>query len=214
MTDILQSLLDEVVPGRAAGVPPGGVSSENFLPPSASAYTTAQRALGMPRPVCETWPSGARRGIAEVKYTHDGMIDLIIADPSISQNALARHFGYTASWVSQIISSDSFQSRLAERTKDLVDPLIVKSVQQRFQALVLRSMEILQEKLNRPSDEIPDQLALRALELSTRAAGYGAKDSGVPPTSVNVNVHLESLGNNLVQLLKRRKAEVIDVEET
>jgi hypothetical protein len=40
--------------------------------------------------------------IQKVRYTHDAMIDLIIADPSIHQNHLAKIFGYTASFVSII----------------------------------------------------------------------------------------------------------------
>lgn len=156
-------------------------------------------------------PPTAKQAIAKVRYTHDAMIDLIIAEPAISQNALARQFGYSASWVSQIIASDAFQARLAERTQELVDPTIRVTVEERFKGLVLRSLEILSDKLNKSSEAIPDNLALRTLELSSRALGYGAK---APPASaeVNVNVHLEELGGNLVQLLRRKKAEAIDAE--
>lgn len=152
-------------------------------------------------------------GIQKVRYTHDAMIDLIIANPAISQNELALTFGYSASWVSQIIASDAFQSRLAERTEKLVDPNIRFSVEERFKGLVLRSLEILAEKLNKPAREIPDQLALRALELSSRAAGYGAK-SEAPLVQNNLNFHLDELGGNLVALLRKKKAEcgVIDAE--
>jgi len=150
--------------------------------------------------------------IAKVRYTHDAMIDLIIAEPAISQNALALHFGYSASWVSNIIASDAFQARLSERTKELVDPTIQASVEKRFEGLVLRSLDILQEKLNRPSDQIPDQLALRALEISARSAGYGAK-AQAPITQVAVEVHLENVGDRLTNLLRRKKEEsAIDVQ--
>lgn len=151
------------------------------------------------------------RGIATVKYTHDAMIDLIIQCPSISQNDLAKHFGYTASWVSQIIASDSFQSKLAERREQLVDPLLRTTVEENFKALVLRSQEILMEKLNGPSHMIPDQLALRTMELASRAAGYGARDQAPAVTNVNMNVHLENLSSNLTNLLQRKKSEVIDI---
>jgi hypothetical protein len=134
------------------------------------------------------------------------MVDLIIANPAISQQELARHFGYTPGWISQVIASDSFQTRLAERSAQLVDPLIQNSVKVKFDALVLRSMELLQEKLNRQAHEVPDNLVLRTLEVASRAAGYGAKTE-VAATQVNVDVHLENLGNNLTQLLRRRKAE-------
>lgn len=159
------------------------------------------------------WPSGAARGIQKVSYTHDAMIDLIIANPAVSQNALAAHFGYSASWVSQVIASDAFQARLAERTKDLVDPTIRATVEDRFKALVLRSLDILREKLDNPSHTIADNLALRTLELSSRALGYGARHDPAPPAPVNVSVHLENLGGNLVQLLRRKKLEASEAEE-
>jgi hypothetical protein len=159
------------------------------------------------------WPSGAARGIQKVSYTHDAMIDLIIANPAVSQNALAAHFGYSASWVSQVIASDAFQARLAERTKDLVDPTIRATVEDRFKALVLRSLDILREKLDNPSHTVPDNLALRTLELSSRALGYGARHDPTPPAPVNVSVHLENLGGNLVQLLRKKKLEASEAEE-
>lgn len=147
--------------------------------------------------------------IAKVGYSHEAMIDLIIARPGISQNAIATHFGYTPSWISQIISSDAFQSALAKRREKLVDPLIAAEVESNFKALVARSLDVLQQKLNRPADEIPDNLALRTFEIASRAAGYGAKDTAPAQgtTTVEVNVHLEQLGGGLVALLQRKKRE-------
>ena len=157
----------------------------------------------------DKWPSGAARGIAKVKYTHDAMIDLIIADPCITQNQLAAAFNYTAGWVSQIIASDAFQARLAERTGDLVDPQIRFTVEERFKGIVLRSLEILREKLDKPTHQIPDNLVLRSVELSSRALGYGAKMDPPAVSPVTMHVHLEQLGENLTSLLRRRKAEAM-----
>lgn len=167
-----------------------------------------------PAPSGQHWPSGAARGIAKVSYTHDAMIDLIIANPAISQNQLSLHFGYSPSWVSQVMSSDVFRERLMERTKELVDPTIRATVEDRFKSLVLRSLDILREKLDKQTDQIPDQLVLRSLELSSRALGYGARVETPVKTEVSVEVHLEAMGDNLVKLLHRKKAEVpaIDAE--
>lgn len=157
------------------------------------------------------------QAIAKLRYTHEAMVDLIIANPAISQNELARTFGFSAPWVSRVLASDAFQLKLAERSKEMVDPELRQSVELQFKGLVLRSLEILQEKLDRPAADIPDNLALRALEVSSRAAGYGAKQESPPPSRTDVHLHLESLGGNLVQLLQRKKTEalsheVIDVE--
>lgn len=156
-----------------------------------------------------------RPAIAKIGYSHEAMIDLIIAHPGISQNELARHFGYTPSWISQVISSDTFQSALAKRREQLVDPLIAAEVELQFKSLVSRSLDILHQKLNKPANEIPDNLALRALEIGSRAAGYGAKDPSQQPSSspAEVHIHLEQLGGGLVALLQRKKreADAIDV---
>jgi hypothetical protein len=160
------------------------------------------------------WPSGASKGVMKLSYTHDAMVDLLIANPMISQNDLADRFGYTASWVSQILSSDAFQSRLAERTESLVDPTIRATIEERFKAIVLRSLDILATKLNKHPDQIPDNLALRTFELGSRAAGYGAKVDKAPVQNVTeMHVHLESLGEGLTNLLRRKKAEVLDMEK-
>ena len=119
--------------------------------------------------------------IQKVSYTHDGMIDLIVAQPMISQGQLAAHFGYTQSWICQIMQSDAFQDRLEARRKELVSPMIVRSIEERFKGLVVRGQEILQEKLDAPNP--PTELALKVVEAGARALGYGAR---TPQTNVNV----------------------------
>lgn len=176
--DLLDSLLLDAQPGS----PPGACSSSN------------------PAPLL------AKQAIQKVNYSHDAMIDMIIANPAASQGSIALAFGYSQSWVSQVMASDAFQARMAERKDELVDPTIRATVEDRFKGLVLRSMEILKEKLDQPSDKIPDNLALRTLELASRAAGYGARmEPLVAP--VNMEVHLNVLSENLTSLLKRKKQE-------
>lgn len=148
--------------------------------------------------------------IAKLRYTHEAMSDQLIANPTISQNDLAALFGYSPSWVCQILASDAFQARHIERVRDLVDPTLRATVEERFKGLMLRSLEILQEKLNKPSHQIPDQLALRTFELSSRAAGFGARDMTPPVAPGDVHVHLHDLGENLTKLLAKKRTEAIE----
>jgi hypothetical protein len=175
------------------GIPPGGGGSSPPLP----VVPTRQDA------------------IRKISFTHDALIDMIIARPELSQGAIAAHFGYTQSWLSQIMSSDSFKKRLAERRDALVDPILRLEVEERFKAVVERSMTILMEKLSVPASQVPDQLALRALEIGSRAAGYGARQSQ-PPVEVNVDIHLNNLAGRLDNLLtrKRREAERTAIDGT
>jgi hypothetical protein len=118
-------------------------------------------------------PAAAKQAIQKVRYSHDAMIDMIVANPWISQGELAANFGYTEGWVSQVIASDAFQARLADRKSDLIDPHLRATIEERFKGLVVRSLEILMRKLDRKPQDIPDELAIKALEIASKAAGYG-----------------------------------------
>lgn len=162
----------------------------------------------------ETVADVIRAPIAKMNYSHKAMADLIIANPGISQNSLAAHFGYSASWVSTVMSSDAFQAYLATRSEELVDPTVRASVKERFEGMVNRSLAILNEKLSKPASLVSDSFALRSFELATRAAGYGARlDRPSTETPVNVNIHLESLGDRMVSLLQRKRVEALVLDQ-
>jgi hypothetical protein len=152
--------------------------------------------------------------IQKLRYSHEAMIDLLISQPWISQNALADHFGMSASWVSTIICSDLFQSKLAERRDQLVDPELRLSIKAQMEGLHSRSMDILRRKLEKSPEEIPDQLALQVAKVMGQGLGYGGNESRV--SVQETHIHLEQLGENLVGLLRRRKAvaaeEYVDAE--
>lgn len=150
--------------------------------------------------------------IQKVNYSHKAMIDLILASPGISQGAIAATFGYSQSWVSQVIASDAFQSALALRAKEVVDPTLLATVQERFEAIVRRSQDILMEKLSKPADVVPDQLAIAALQTASRARGYGAREELPRTPTVEVEVHLHQMGDRLTHLLQRKRSETLDMQ--
>jgi transcriptional regulator with XRE-family HTH domain len=150
------------------------------------------------------------QAIQKINYSHDGMINLIICHRGITQNQIAQHFGYSASWVSQVMSSDAFQARLAERAAEIEDPTIRATVEEGLKGLIARSVEIIKEKLKAEPANIPDNLAIRTLELSTRALGMGAKAPTVVINNTQVENHLEVLGGRLTNLLTRKRVEVLE----
>lgn len=118
----------------------------------------------------------AAGAIARVKYSHDAMIDLLIANPAISQGQIASAFGYTQAWVSRVMNSDAFNVRLAERKGELVDPTIAATIEEKFKALASKSLDVVLEKLTVTQN--PDT-ALKALEITSKALGYGARQQNV-----------------------------------
>lgn len=114
--------------------------------------------------------------IARVKYSHDAMIDLIIAQPGVKQGEIAKHFGYTQAWVSRIMNSDAFLARLAQRKADLVDPTIALSIDERLRAVAAKSLDVVLEKL----ELVPTgEFALEAAAMSAKALGYGARQNNL-----------------------------------
>jgi len=131
--------------------------------------------------------------LAKIRYTHDAMIDLVIAEPSISQAEIAFKFGYTQAWVSQVFSADAFKARLAERRGELVDPSIVANVEERLEGLARQSIEVLSKSLE--ANPKPD-VALKALEISTRSLGYGVKAPQVQVNNVVAFVPQKSISGD------------------
>jgi hypothetical protein len=111
--------------------------------------------------------------LQKVAYSHEAMIDAMIANPSVSGGELARMFGYTESWISRIRSSNAFRERLRERAQEMVDPVLLATIEENFEAMVSRSQEILLEKLSEPAQNIDPQLALQCAALGAKAVGMG-----------------------------------------
>lgn len=120
--------------------------------------------------------ASAANALARVRYTHDAMIDMLIANPVISQNELAKAFGYGVAWISRVVNSDAFNLRLAARKDELVDPSILLSLDEKLRALADQSLKIVMDKL--AVTQNPDT-ALKALDLTTRALGYGARQQNI-----------------------------------
>ena len=157
--------------------------------------------------------------LAKVSYSHDAMIDLVIGNPAISQNEIAATFGYTVGWVSNVFASDAFRERMAQRKDELIDPTLRLTIEERFKALVQRSLDVLQEKLARPSHAIPDNLALQAAALGARSLGLGRPDNTTPPAPNGDRLQqlagrLIILQRNVVEKVQNGKVTEGEISET
>jgi hypothetical protein len=113
------------------------------------------------------------RGITRLTYTHDAMIDLILAEPTVSYAELAEIFGFSQRWISHVVSSDAFKARLAERKGALADPIISRSINERLRGVTVKAIDLISEKLS--SEDAGAAYALDALGIATSAMKQGAK---------------------------------------
>ena len=140
----------------------------------------------------------ARQTLQRVRYSHEAMADMLLANPWISQNEVAEHFGRTATWISIVINSDAFQAYYSARKAELIDPELVLTINERFKAVTVRSLQVLQEKLEKSADLIPDTRVLRAAELGAKALGVGG--NAPPPAAPNPVEYLPAIAERLLRL--------------
>lgn len=157
------------------------------------------------------YTAGGARQIERLGYSHDAMIDVLIANPGVTQNRLGEFFGYTGSWVSTIMASDAFQVRLAARRAELVDPIISASIDERLKALTTRSIQIVQDALEKP--DVSVDVALKAAAFGAKALGIGG--NAAPKLLIEgQGDRLAALAQKLDRVLMEKRGEVIDVEST
>jgi hypothetical protein len=113
--------------------------------------------------------------VAKLRYSHEAMIDVIIAEPGIKQNEIAAKFGVTVPWISRIIGSDAFQGALAKRREELTDPFLVATIEERMQGVAMQSLDVIAEKLALPTITLDG--AMKAFDITAKAMGFGAKTS-------------------------------------
>ena len=140
--------------------------------------------------------------IKKVGYNHEAMIDVLLAEPTISQGELAKRFDMREAWISRIIGSDAFQAALAKRRDDVANPIIAASIDEKLSGLVNQSLEIIVEKLETSRNL---DTAFKGLEIGVKALGFGARQVGgnnqqnnftivLPPKSANSAEWVEDHG--------------------
>ena len=157
---------------------------EVVIDPSSPEYKKAFYSLSDPRYqglAAEKGYSQDYSRIQKLRYTHEAMIDMILANPTAKQKDLAEQFGVSGAWMSRVIGSDAFQGALAKRREELSDPFLTATIEERFRGLAMQSLDVIQEKLETaPTMES----AFKALELSSKALGFGARTFNDKSTNI------------------------------
>lgn len=142
-------------------------------------------------------------------YTPEAMIEVLIAHPDWALAQYAREFGRSKGWMASVLASEAFQQTMAPHKNQILNPAITATMEERVRALAIRSMDVLQEKLD--SKEVSDLVVLKATELGIKGLGMGqAKEL---PRDSAPSLGVEALADRLVSVLnkQRENSRVIDV---
>lgn len=171
------------------------------------------------RPSAQIVPLADR--ITGKDITYDAIVDLmLLSPPGTTQGAIARQIGYSQSWLSRIIASDAFQTRLAERLEKDVEPerrAIYKArfagIEEEARGILLLSLKKLSARLEDPTG-VPDELIIKGGAMTSKLLGYGARTlARDPPSEVHMHLHLERLANNLRSLNRAPVASEAEIIE-
>jgi hypothetical protein len=143
-------------------------------------------------------------------YSPTAMIDLIIANPDYTHAQYALHFGRTPGWFASVLASETFQLALDSRRGEIPDPAITASMDERFKALAMRSLFVIQAKLDKP--DVSDLIVLKAAEIGVKALGLG---NAIPVAALPAPAgSIDSLADRLVAALDKQRKNVKTVDVT
>jgi hypothetical protein len=163
------------------------LSLEKLLEPSPSAAS--------PEPVALAAASTA----LAIPYSHAAMVELMVEHPTWSHKQFAAHWGKGAGWFASVLASDAFQLELDKRRGEIPNPELTATMDERFRALALRSLDVLQDKLG--GKEVSDNIVLRATEIGVKALGMG--QAVAPPAAPSGNV--DTLAERLVAAFEKQQ---------
>ena len=108
---------------------------------------------------------------------HQELLMYVMLFPEKTQRETARELGYSESWVSTIVNSDTFQSKLKELTTEFTGAVIV-SLREKARAVQSVAMDRLMERVTGVVPEKTENLT-KVVEVMDRV--LKESDKGTPP---------------------------------
>lgn len=132
--------------------------------------------------------------LTRLSTTHEMLMNWLILNPEKSLRECADHFGYTQSWLSQIIHSDIFQHALKEK-QNRVFLRVAESIPEKLARAADVAVEKLADHLERTEDpefilSATDKILHRMGYAPASARNPGGNPIGAPATNVQQNFFL------------------------
>lgn len=122
-------------------------------------------------------------GPKSLSIRHMEIMDYLMANPQTKMGDVAKHFGVTPGWLSQIVHSDAFQKMLSEK-QGIAFHETVLSIREKMELAAHQTLDRLLEVI--PTEQEASTLGNVAEGLLDRL-GFGSK-AGAPSTVINNNV--------------------------
>ena len=117
--------------------------------------------------------------IARLNTTHEMLMNWLVLNPEKSLRECADHFGYTQSWVSQLIHSDIFQHALREK-QERISIRVADSIPAKLRRAADVAVEKLTDHLEKSEDP---EFILDATDKILHRMGYAPSSARNPAGS-------------------------------
>lgn len=146
-------------------------------------------------------PAPAPSTAVALPFTTDGMVQFLLEHPGMTHQQYGASFGRGSGWFASVLASAAFQRALDPVRHLIVDPSISATLDERFKALALQGLSVLQVRLD--SKECGDQTVLKAVELGLKASGLGA--IAAPPPAPEAPAGPEAVANRILEAMASAK---------
>lgn len=127
--------------------------------------------------------------IQKLNYSHEAIIDWLIANPDRNQGDCAEDFGLTQAWLSRVVNSDMFQvkyqERLAQKRERLDEELAYK-----LSDLANKTVGAVRRRID--SGACSDKFLGDTMDRTLAALGFTQDSKGVGPPATTVNVLVDA----------------------
>lgn len=144
-----------------------------------------------------------------LRYSPELFVDTLINNPDYSPKQLGEIFGKPQSWVAQVLASSNFQAALEPRRSELANPEYAMTLEERFRGLTIRSLTVLQEKME-AGKAVPDFVVIKIAELGIKALGMGQKVAEKAAPDEAPKNSSEMVADRIMAAMAKRKAAVQD----
>ena len=117
---------------------------------------------------------GARK---KFRFWYDSIIDLLLGEPEINQNEIAKRLGRAASTISIVMSTDLFKARYEQRRSEQ-NKALNEALNTRLAKTTIRALDLMQEKLDTRQVMIPLLELSEMADKNLNRLGFGQKQSG------------------------------------
>lgn len=117
--------------------------------------------------------------LKKLNHKHMYIMDIMLANPTFTNNQIAELAGVTPAWCSTVINSDLFRARLAER-RGLLDEEFNRRITSKVHNLAEKAIDCLQEALEDTGDQCLSHMDKhKVARTALEAAGILGKSSGI-----------------------------------